>query len=340
MPSLGNSQLGTEYLAGTVTLVNVKPTSSETDTRKFDGEKTAITSTKSVSAVTGTKAISSVSLSPENLSIRFNESAGEFQSNWFTKETPLEETGELVIVGTFRREQDEPVDIVVERDDGGDGLPDITSEIQTLNDENHILTISEGDRGEDIAKKGARYRLRFPNYTQSDAIERLTLALGWNNEREFQGQWQLDSVDTKEQPTNALIAVLISENYRLDSTLDEVFKQQHIESSTDSSLDLLSKEVGAERKSRENDEHLRKRTLSKSATQTFSTTGSDVSDLVGLIFDERGEEISLGVLKNEPVLTVEVPQTVMDAHILSQTEVENLLNDGVASSYNVSITKI
>lgn len=338
MLQLGTSELGTTLLSGDVTYISVKPTSAATNQQKLNANTTADAITQSTSSVTVTKQINPISLSPENLYVQFNENSGEFQSNWFEKETPLEETGELVIVGKFRRERDEPVQVVIERDDTGDEVPNATSEVKTLSSDSHILRIQTDTKGNPLAKNAANYRIRFPGYTQSDAIERVTLALGWNNVGKFNAEWDLGSIDTKEQPTAALIALLLSENSRLDATIDEVFKQQHIESATDSSLDLLSKEVGAERKKRENDEHLRKRVLSRSATRTFSTTGSDVSDLVGLIFDERGEDITIGVLPDKPVLEVTAPQSVVDEHILTQSEIEELLNDGVASSYNAVVT--
>jgi hypothetical protein len=340
MPSLGTSQLGTELLSGSVTRVSINPAVSVTTERELDSTTTADAITTATSVVTSTKQITPISLSPENLYVQFNEESSEFQSTWFEKETPLEETGELVIVGKFRRERDEPVQVVVERDDTGNKTPNATSEVKTLSSDTHILRIQTDTKGNPLAKNAANYRIRFPGYTQSNAIERLTLALGWNNVGKFNAEWDLRSIDTKEQPTAALIALLLTENSRLDATVDEVFKQQHIESATDSSLDLLSKEVGAERKKRENDEHLRKRVLSRSATRTFSTTGSDVSDLVGLIFDERGGEITIGVLPDKPVLQVTAPQTVVDEHILTQSEIEELLNDGVSSSYNAVVTTI
>lgn len=338
MVKMGTSQIGTEYLAGSITYVSIQPTLLQTSSKTLNSKTTANINTNATSSVTGNKLFKSVSLSPENFYVQFNEKKNEFQSTWFEKETPLEETGELVIVGKFRRERDEPVQVVIERDDTGNEVPNATSEIKTLSSDTHILRIQTDTKGNPLAKNAANYRIRFPGYTQSDAIERLTLALGWNNVGKFNAEWDLRSIDTKEQPTAALIALLLSENSRLDATIDEVFKQQHIESATDSSLDLLSKEVGAERKKRENDEHLRKRVLSRSATRTFSTTGSDVSDLVGLIFDERGEDITIGVLPDKPVLEVTAPQSVVDEHILTQSEIEELLNDGVASSYNAVVT--
>jgi len=85
MPSLGESQLGTEYLAGSVTYVSLEPTSATTSPQTLDSTTSADVSTEPARVVTGTKEITSVSLSPENLDIQFNESAGEFQSTWFTK---------------------------------------------------------------------------------------------------------------------------------------------------------------------------------------------------------------------------------------------------------------
>lgn len=340
MPSLGTSNLGSEVLSGSVTYVSVDSTSVVTDEQKLNTNTRADAVTQATASVTGTKGISSVSISPENLYVQFNENGGEFQSNWFTKETPLEDTGELVLVGSFRNERFDPVKIIIERDDTGDEIPDIQSEVQTLNDGNHILRVSEGDRGEDIAKSGASYRLRFPDYNQTDAIDRLTLALAWDSEKKFHQEWDIGPVDTESEPVSSLIAVLLSENYRFDATLDQIAESHKIETASGKSLEYHSHEVGVVRKENENDPHLRKRVLAKSATRTFSSTGKDVTDLIGLIFDNNSDKISIETISDRPVMAIEVPQTVMEDHILSANEIKNLLDESVASSYNIQINTI
>jgi len=340
MPGLGTSQMGTEILAGSVTYVGINPTSATTSTEILDSNTEADTSTIPATAKTTTQALNPVTLSPENIHIEYNESQQEFQSKWFEKNTPLDEAGELVVVGTFRNQTFEPVDLIVERDETGDETPDSKSDLKTLDDDNHILRIDETENGEEIAQVGATYRLRFPNYDQTDALDLFTMALGWPNQDQFNEEWDISPVSTESQPAKALVAIMLSENYRFDATLDEIFDSQHIESSNDKSLEYLAKEVGTSRRENENDLHLRKRVLAKSATRTFSSAGQDVTDLIGLIFEDQSGKVGVGVATGEPVLEIEVPTTVMENHILTAAEAEDLIDEAVSSSYNAKVTTI
>lgn len=319
MPQLGQGRLGNHQLG------NLEATATSTV----------------ANAVTSTDVLNVVTLSPDNLHVVYDESAGEFRTEWFTKKSPLDDdVGEIIIVGQFRKEEFDPIDIVVERDTDDDDTPEMATKTVTLDDSNHILRIAETDVSEDLPEDGGRYRLRFPGYNQTDAITRLTFALGFNSERKFNEEWSISPVSPKEEPLRAMLAVLLSENYRFDATLDEIFEAQHISTSNDKSLEYLAHEVGTSRKAGENDPHLRKRVLGASATRTFSSAGDDVTDLVGLVFDEEAEQVTLGVKTDEPVLEVSVPQSVMDAHILSAAEIEDLFDEAVSSSYTASVVTV
>jgi len=337
---LGSSEVGAAYLGGSITSIALQPASSQTSTKSLASTTIVDTTVNTESVTTDTKVLNTVSLSPENIFIKWNDQKQEFTSNWFTKETPIDEAGELVIVGTFRNNKFDSIDVIVERDDTDDGVADTQTEIHTFDSDNHILRIETDENEEEIAEVGGKYRLRFPNYDQTDALARFTMALGWDNDIQFNGEWDISPVSTESQPAKALVAVLLSENYRLDATIDEIFESQHISKSNDRSLEFLSHENGTSRKENETDPHLRKRVLAKSATRTFSSVGSDFTDLIGLIFEDQSDKVGVGVASNEPVLQIEVPTTVMEDHILTAAEVEDLIDDAVSSSYDATVTTI
>lgn len=332
---LGSHQLGASVLGATVSIVDTIAggVSAATDVDSLGAYRETFPSIEPQKAVSGVNELQPVSLSPRNITVFYNEEDDEYQTDWFLKETPIESPGELIIVGTFRGTYD-PVTVVVERRKGGESKPLV------LNSDSHILRVSEDSYGNELVENGAEYRLRFPGYRQADALERLHLALGWNNETTFSQNWDVDPVDIQQEPQKELIAVLLSENYRFDATLDEIFESQHITTANDVSLDYLAKEVGTSRVDEETDKHLRKRVLTKSATRTFSSVGRDVTDLVELIFDDDTEEITLQTTPTEPVLEVLVPQNVIERHVLTGAEIESLMDEAVSSSYNTTVKVI
>lgn len=323
---LGTNQIGRSVLAGVVGYGTAIPSQAQSFVSELDSTVGVDTTVNPYRTNIEIGLLGPVSLSPTNIEVFYNEFDNEFQTNWFTKQTPLDNPGEIVIVGKFRDKTFDPIEIVVEHKTSGKQDSDI------LHPKSHILRL-----GKDIAEQGGEYRLRFPGYSQTDALDRIHFALGWNNEAEFSQNWEIDPVNVKHEPQRALAAVLLSENSRLDATLDEIFESQHITTANDVSLEYLANEVGTNRINEETDKSLRKRVLAKSATRTFSSVGSDVTDLIKLLFDDSANEVTLQTVNNEPVLKILVPKSVIDNHVLTTSEIESVMDESVSSSYNAVV---
>jgi hypothetical protein len=277
------------------------------------------------------------SLSPENLTVR--DTANGFRTDWIEKCSPIQDDAEsIVIIGEFSPGNYDPVDVVIARDETGNGQADSLSEVVTINEGNRIIEIQESRTGEPFVDYCGTYQLRFPGFSQTDPLKRLNFALTWDNQDELNKKWDIPAIDPENGSTADLLSIILSANYRVDSTLDEIYEKQHIELSNGLALDLLAKEVGTTRKAGEKDPHLRKRVLVKSATRTFSTTGEDTTDLIALIFGEDANKITIDVANGEPVLKLQVQQQTINNNPLSAAEIEDLLDEAVPSSYRTNIT--
>jgi hypothetical protein len=80
--------------------------------------------------------------------------------------------------------------------------------------------------------------------------------------------------------------------------------------------------------------------LGTSQLGTELLAGQDVTDLIGLIFEDQSEKVVVGVAPDEPVLEIEVPTAVMEDHIFTAAEVEEEIDEAVSSSYNTKVTTI
>jgi len=154
MAKLGTSKIGTQELSIEQDTVFTTPTNGDTEGRTLTSEiGVDVTTTPTPSSVTSSALLPSIGiettvspttatsdtptglkpvvLNPENLGVTFDRERSVFVSNWFEETTPVADGVHTDVVVTSELRSDDPLTVVIERDDTGDGRVDARSETHT-----------------------------------------------------------------------------------------------------------------------------------------------------------------------------------------------------------------
>ncbi len=350
MPQLGSgTQLSTAQLGDTVEFIGMKTTT--TDDVSTSGlqptSKSEVTMGTTDPTVGPSGQFVPTILDPQNVNVEYNTSRELWESSWMPTDTFNEERDQLVAVMSLQDDAD-PVDVVIERDTDGDNSPDLHSDVLTIDSNQQIAYAEpEGDRG--------TYRLIFPTYNQTDVVSRLNVAITYDNTERLieniplqflRNDIRSENVDGSDDIT-PLVEALGTTLDRIDASIDAVYDNRFVESARGKSLDKLGKPVGIQRRDignpersddLEGDQRLRKRVAAAKALVGLDTTNPSFSQLLKLLFPQAVTAIEINTVTDKPEVEVVIPTNTVDRNPLNKSEIQDILSDSVASSYNVQVS--
>ena len=350
MSELGTDRLGHGMLGTTADFFTMgSATTSNTSTQQLDPTSIVSPSMETTKPTLQDEGLFHPTiLDPQNVNVEYNRSKEVFESTWIPTDTFNQSRDQLVAVLSLDQDA-KPVNVVIERDLSGDKTADVHSDILTISEDVEIARASPtGERGE--------YRLVFPTYNQTDVVRRLNIALTYDNtERLIENiPYQFLRNDISKDnfeggdDIQSLITALGDTLDRIDATIDSVYDNRFVESARGTSLNKLGEPVGIQRRDignpersddLESDERLRKRVLAAKALVGLDTTSPSFTQLLAVLFPRATTAISIAVATDEPKAEVTIPTNVVSRSPLNSTEIEDILEDGVASSYDVTVTK-
>jgi hypothetical protein len=309
---------GTQSTGSVVTPLDASP----------DATADVSTTTTSIDADSGQ--LPPVILNPDNLEVEYDESRGAFVSEWSREITPVPDGVNREVVVTLDIGTDEPVTVVVERDDTGDGTVDTRSE--------------EYDAGYGLvtsltldAVEESYYRVVFPDYARDDDVSAVRVALTWPNRDRLRDNWPLAGVDTEDGYVGDILDVYASLLYDLDARIDEEHDNRFLETANDGVLDSQATPLGLNRQDAELDSELRYRIGVEYAIGVSEGTLHSLEAVLVRLFEDP-TTVSLDVKQDEPVLTVTDPQAQIDPTPYDTPTVERKIERTISSSYSVELT--
>jgi len=365
MPQLGSTQLSTAQLGDTVPFFGMKTTDETVSTSELQPVSKSEMSMGTTDPTVGpTGPFVPVILDPQNINVEYNQSRGLWESSWMPTDTFDDERDQLVAVLSLQEGAD-PVDVVIERDTDGDNSPDLHSNVLTIDANQEIAYAEpEGQRG--------FYRLIFPQYNQTDVVDRLNVAITYDNTERLienipyqflQNDIRSENIDSASSDDDAsrtssaktsdgsddispLIEALGTTLDRIDATIDAVYDNRFVESARGDSLNKLGRPVGVQRRDignpersddLEGDQRLRKRVAAAKALVGLDTTSPSFSQLLKLLFPQAVTAIDINAVADKPEAEVVIPTNTVNRNPLNVSEIQTILSDAVASSYNIQV---
>jgi len=349
MPQLGSAQLSTRQLGDTVPFVGMKTTS--TDTTSTDGLQPTSKSDMSMGTTTPTVgtagSFAPVILDPQNINVEYNTTREVWESAWIPTDTFDPQRDQLLVVMAVDEGTD-PIDVVIERDLSGDETADVHTDILTVTEDTQIARAEpQGERGS--------YRLVFPTYNQTDVVDRLNVALTYDNTERLienipyqflRNDIRSDNLDGSDD-IEPLIEALGTTLDRIDATVDSLYDNLFAESARGQSLNKIGKPLGIQRRDignpersddLEGDQRLRKRVVAAKALVGLDTTNPSFSQLLGILFPDAVTAIDINAVSGKPAVEVVIPTNTVDRNPLNTTEIQDILRDAVAAEQTVNVT--
>lgn len=137
----------------------------------------------------------------------------------------------------------------------------------------------------------------------------------------------------------ALIRSLLSVTDRIDTDLEEIYEQQHINSATGEQLDKWGRLVDVNRKTGEADAKYRARIKAEFRQATMETTFDQFVEFTASVLGTSVENVTL-LFNFEPdpaTVTVSMQSSVFDQLNLTNADVQDLLDGGVPAGHEVKI---
>lgn len=345
MVELGTSTLGSELLGDTVTTLNIQSvpnsptTSSLTPTSISEMRATTVTA-----SVDDVRLFNPVILDATNVNIEYDTDREVFVSSWMPTFT-FDDARDQLIAAVSTDEDADDIAVLIERDIDNDGKAELyTDEYVVDSDIQFVRADPQGQEG--------RYRLVFPRYNQDDAVETINIALTYDNTQRIIDNipYSFISADADgDTDLDQWVAAFGTALDRFDILLDTVYDNQFVESARGGGLDDLGAALGIERRDIDNperaddlesDARLRKRIAVTRTLVGQTTTAPSFTQILAVLYGRAVSSIELDVKQDVPVVDVQIPQTVFDKSPLDRETTINILNQAVASSYNITITVI
>jgi hypothetical protein len=125
---------------------------------------------------------------------------------------------------------------------------------------------------------------------------------------------------------------------RFQLRTEEVNKQQSIDTATNENLDKLAGEVDLVRQTGESDERLRFRTQIQKAVTRSDGTLKGLETVLCIVFGEQTTAtMSLSTPSSEPIVQLTMPSAVIDDAPLTESELEDALDDAIPASDRLRI---
>ena len=158
------------------------------------------------------------------------------------------------------------------------------------------------------------------------------------NTTESENVWDSGIAFNPNTNTYKLMRAALSEADRIDTDLENIFDQHHINTATGDDLNKIGDLINLDRKSGESDSKYRARIKSKFRAATIGSTFDQFTQYVASVLNTDLDNVDiLTNYGNDPaVVSVAVQSEVYDAVDLTASEIQNILGDGVPAGHEVS----
>jgi len=336
MPGIGQVGVGTAAIGGITVLTAATHGASASSTpATLTAEYEA--SPVSHGATATSEAIPPVILEPRNLTVYYDEQASEFRSEWFPKRVPDDGERCVCLTAAFRANSSpDAFEVIVERDDTGDGQPDGQTRRLEVAPQTGITLLTESNTDFEFADD-ARYRVRFPSYAQPDVVTQFHLALAIDSRQRLKDAWPLAAVDTADPAVTDLLNVLGTSLTRETARIDETYDEHFVGTASGQRLEAHAEEVGLNRRGGETDRELRIRVQVAKVAATTSTTLDEFARALQVIFGSAAQTATVDAVAGEAAVEVTIPEAALEATPLGAGTVENLLQSTTSIGEGVRV---
>jgi len=162
------------------------------------------------------------------------------------------------------------------------------------------------------------------------------------NERnisEAEQQWDSAIDFSPRSNTYRLFDTLLSSNKRIDSDLEEIYEQTHINSATGDELDQFGELVDVDRKSGESDDKYRARIKGSFRASTIGTTFDQFTEFASVVLSTSIDNLNFATQYAADPGTVRVgaQEEVYNNLNISPDEAKEILGSGVPAGHEVII---
>jgi len=140
------------------------------------------------------------------------------------------------------------------------------------------------------------------------------------------------------EPLYEYLSVFSSELKRLNTDIQSLADERFIETATGQELERLGAEVGVTRRGGESDDSLRLRVQIGKAVAASNGTAEDIRTILAIVFDQSDlESITVSHVAGAPVLSFQIPTSLINDIPLTATELEAELREAVPAGSDVTV---
>lgn len=161
-----------------------------------------------------------------------------------------------------------------------------------------------------------------------------------NNITDIVDNWPSQAIDVHSQPLYDWLSVLVSEYYRLDVEINELYENRFVETAQGVELEKLGKPVDIERRYGESDSSLRRRVRAGFARATSTTDFKIFAQITSTVLGTDTSNITLNRgsdFPNSPTVEVVVPDTVVNEDF-NESDAKTYLEEAVPVGHTVDVT--
>lgn len=159
------------------------------------------------------------------------------------------------------------------------------------------------------------------------------------NIAEAESEWDSPIEFSENSNTHRLIEALLTEADRVDTNLENIYEQQHVDSATGKELDQFGELVNVERKTGEGDDKYRARIKAAFRASTMGATFDQFVEFCANILNTDITNLNFRTNYGARPATVNVgaDPSVYDSVNLTDAEVRDLLGEGVPAGHEVRV---
>lgn len=159
------------------------------------------------------------------------------------------------------------------------------------------------------------------------------------NIRQAKREWDSALAFADNSNNRRLFDALLTAADRIDSDIEDIYEQTHIDSATDRELDQFGELVNVERKSNESDDKYRARIKATFRASTMGSTFDQFTEFVSVVLNTDIDNIRFLTPYERFPATVDVSANseIYDALNLTNQDVIELLERGVPAGHEVRV---
>lgn len=159
------------------------------------------------------------------------------------------------------------------------------------------------------------------------------------NIAEADSEWDSGIAFSPDNNTYALMRALLTEADRIDSNLEEIYDQHHVNSATGDDLEKIGDLVNVRRQTGESDNRYRARIKGKFRAATTDTTFDQFVEFTASVLSTEISNVEFLTSYDARPATVDVAAdtSVYDGVDLLPSELTDILDDGVPAGHRVRV---